>query len=87
MKHARPDYDRIQDPAELIPEDEPVFLLRGQDKLAPSIVEVWAEKASALGASQKIVTAAFRQASRMRAWQMQHGAKVPDMPQVTESGQ
>ena len=26
MKHARPDYDRIQDPAGLIPDAEPVFL-------------------------------------------------------------
>lgn len=34
MKHARPDYDRIQDPAGIIPEDEPVFLLRGQDRYA-----------------------------------------------------
>lgn len=32
MKHARADYDRIQDPAGLIPEDEPVMLFRGQDK-------------------------------------------------------
>jgi hypothetical protein len=30
MKHARDDYNRIQDPAGLIPEDEPVFLLRAQ---------------------------------------------------------
>ena len=80
MKHARADYDRIQDPAGLIPDDEPVFLLRGQDKVAPAIVENWAETVSKLGGSQKIVTAAFRQASRMRAWQMQHGGKVPDMP-------
>ena len=29
MKHARDDYNRIQDPAGKIPEDEPVFLLRG----------------------------------------------------------
>lgn len=31
MKHARKDYQRIQDPLNLIPENEPVFLLRGQD--------------------------------------------------------
>jgi len=39
MIHARTDYDRIQDPAKLIPDDEPVFLLRGQDKLA--WIAVW----------------------------------------------
>ena len=35
MRHARPDYNRFQDPENLIPQDEPVLLLRGQDKLAP----------------------------------------------------
>ncbi len=79
MRHARDDYDRIQDPAGLIPEDEPVFLLRGQDVVAPAIVEKWAMVAADLGASKEIVTAALQQASRMRAWQMQHGHKVPDM--------
>ena len=35
MKHARPDYnDRIVDTAGLIPDDEPVMLFRGQDRLA-----------------------------------------------------
>lgn len=34
MKHAREDYNRIQDPAGLIPEDEPVVLFRAQDKYA-----------------------------------------------------
>lgn len=42
MKHARADYDRIQDPAGLIPEDEPVFLLRGQDIFAPQRLRDWA---------------------------------------------
>ena len=41
MKHARNDYDRIQDPAGLIPADEPVFLLRGQDKLAIKAMEAY----------------------------------------------
>ena len=80
MKHARDDYNRIQDPAGLIPEDEPVFLLRGQDISAPAIVESWARNVESLGASDEIVAAAFEQASKMRAWQMQHGRKVPDMP-------
>lgn len=31
MLHSRKDYMRIQDPAGLIPADEPVFLLRAQD--------------------------------------------------------
>jgi hypothetical protein len=42
MKHARPDYDRIQDPAGKIPLDEPVFLLRAQDSTAAETVRCWA---------------------------------------------
>jgi len=38
MKHAREDYNRIQDPDEKIPDNEPVFLLRGQDVLAPNLL-------------------------------------------------
>ena len=44
MKHARTDYqDRIIDQLGEIPEDEPVFLLRAKDILAPEIVRSWAE--------------------------------------------
>ena len=46
MKHARPDYDRIQDPLAVckggIPENEPVFLLRAQDWIAARVVRIWA---------------------------------------------
>lgn len=42
MKHARADYDRIQDPAGSIPDDEPVFLIRGQDKFAAEAVRGYA---------------------------------------------
>jgi hypothetical protein len=80
MKHARPDYDRIQDPAGLIPDDEPVFLLRGQDILAPFVVDSWATIAENRGASPHIVEAAREQARRMREWGFHRGAKVPDMP-------
>ncbi len=82
MKHARSDYDRIQDPAGLIPDDEPVFLLRAQDKLAPGIVAKWASDARAAGASEEIVGAAFRHARAMQIWQNEHGMKIPDMPEV-----
>jgi hypothetical protein len=48
MKHARRDYNRIQDPAAQIPADEPVFLLRGQDPLAPSVVRNYAALCKAI---------------------------------------
>lgn len=80
MKHARQDYDRIQDPAGLIPEDEPVFLLRGQGQVAPEVVWHWADLLEDLGADLEIVEAARRQSEAMERWQQEHGSKVPDMP-------
>lgn len=81
MLHARKDYQgRIQDSANLIPEDEPVFLIRAQDKLAPDIVEVWATGAEEEGAAPNIVEAARGHAEAMREWQEEHGSKIPDMP-------
>jgi folylpolyglutamate synthase/dihydropteroate synthase len=80
MKHARPDYNRIQDPAGLIPEDEPVFLVRGQDRNAPETLRVWAAIAQENGAERDIVNAAYSQAEAMEAWQAQGHSKVPDLP-------
>jgi hypothetical protein len=80
MIHARTDYDRIQDPAHLIPRDEPVFLLRGQDIAAPGTLEYWADRVEALGASPEIVSAARTHAHRMREWQASCQCKTPDLP-------
>lgn len=81
MKHAREDYNRIQDPSRKIPDDEPVFLIRGQDECAPGTLEFWASLAESKGASQKIVDAARKQADLMRGYQAFVRSKVPDMPQ------
>jgi len=82
MLHARKDYqERIQDSANIIPEDEPVFLIRAQDIVGPSIVETWAEWAEAGGAAPNIISAARSHAIAMRKWQEEHGSKVPDMPE------
>lgn len=81
MKHARSDYDRFQDPAGLIPDDEPVFLLRGQDKLAPGVVRAWADRASLAGdVDFALVTAVRRHADAMEHWQATRGFKTPDAP-------
>lgn len=80
MKHARKDYDRIQDPENKIPEDEPVFLIRAQDVTAPEVVRYWAMKAQCSGAKENIVKAARLQAERMVEWQREHSIKIPDMP-------
>lgn len=79
MLHARPDYGRIQDPDNRIPEDEPVFLIRGQDVLGPELVTQWAEKYRLLaGHDPRMASWAFEHAGRMRQWQKDHGAKVAD---------
>ena len=80
MKHARPDYNRIQDPAGLIPENEPVFLLRGQDACAPAAVRAWARAAQSIGAEKNIIQAALDQAEAMEEYMTNNGVKVPDMP-------
>jgi hypothetical protein len=77
MRHARADYERIQDPAGLIPDDEPVFLVRASDAIAARTVRFWANEAEAKGAAPNIVEAARRQAELMDAWPIH---KVPDMP-------
>lgn len=80
MIHGRPDHNRIQDPAGIIPDNEPVFLLRGQDVLAPAVIEYWAAAAGHRGASRKIVDAALEQAQAMRRYQKAFVSKLPDMP-------
>ena len=77
MKHAREDYNRIQDPDGLIPEDEPVFLLRAQDVVSVQTVETWARLAEESGADPDIVHRARRHANEMRKW---HNKKIPDLP-------
>jgi hypothetical protein len=78
MKHARADYDRIQDPEGLIPVDEPVFLLRGQDRFAAETVRYYAYLVQhSRDPDMKIVFAAQRQAEVMDAWSTH---KAPDMP-------
>lgn len=80
MIHARPDYQRIQDPAGLIPADEPVFLLRAQDKTAPDAVDAWARSQWHLEGNKDLGTLAIEHAARMREWQRVHGSKTPDGP-------
>lgn len=70
-------------------DDEPVFILRAQDKLAPAIVEAWAMAAAAersrnirsvqedMGLDSKIKEARAL-AHTMRAWQEINYSKLPD---------
>lgn len=81
MKHARSDYDAIQDPRPNgIPEDEPVFVIRAQDIVGPGTVRDWAARAEREGVSDEVVEAVRRHADAMVEWQHEHGTKVADVP-------
>ncbi len=83
MRHSRADYNRIQDPANLIPEDEPVFLLRGQDKYAPDTLRAYASSIYDRGKGDaEGMREIYAHADRMEEWQRVHGSKVPDAPKA-----
>lgn len=76
MKHARADYDRIQDPENRIPADEPVMLFRGQDKHAAKLVRMYADIVEGDNGDQAIVAACRSHADLMGAWPKK---KAPDL--------
>lgn len=76
MRHARSDYNRFQDPEGKIPADEPVFILRGQDKYAADTVDFYADTVEKNGGSKDIVNAARSMAQWMSDWPKH---KEPDM--------
>ena len=80
MKHAREDYNRIQDPANLIPKDEPVFLLRGQDMFASDILRRWATMLANSGGDHKMWKMVIDHADLMEEWQKTNKVKMPDLP-------
>lgn len=81
MLHARSDYNRIQDPSGKIPEDEPVFIVRGQDKCAPATCRAWAKEAERIGAAPEFVKLVRDWAKVIEAYQVRTGkCKVPDGP-------
>jgi hypothetical protein len=79
MRHARKDYQRrIVDLENVIPEDEPVFLLRGQDIFAARVVRFWAALVAQHDGDPAIVTAAMNIADEMDKWGPH---KTPDLPE------
>lgn len=82
MIHARDDYNRIQDPANKIPAEEPVFLLRAQDELAYKVVLYYVHLCAEEGL-EEIAGMAANHAKKMKQWSVK---KKPDLPvkDVTE---
>jgi hypothetical protein len=82
MIHARKDYNRIQDPQKKIPENEPVFLLRGQDKFAPELLLRWAAKLRLDGGDPNMAQMVETHAQAMIEWQttaVTGNCKQPDL--------
>ena len=89
MKHARPDYDRFQDPALSNPsllgeggtpigEDEPVFILRAQDVHAAATVAYYAMRLGKdINVDPEMAAVCVKWAHEMAKWMPQ---KHPDMP-------
>lgn len=77
MLHPRKDYQRIQDPAGLIPENEPVFMLRAQDTVAARTVRDWTEYNKDAGGDPKLSEMAREHAAKMDLWPVK---KLADLP-------
>jgi hypothetical protein len=75
MKHARDDYNRIQDPDNKIPDDEPVFLLRAQDQFAATVVRQYGALLDATG-NTEMARKCYRHAQAMDDWPVK---KTPDL--------
>jgi hypothetical protein len=78
MWHSRPDYNRIQDPAGIIPQDEPVFLLRAQDNCAVPTLESYKRSAKRSGCTPEFLDTIDRMIDRFRKWGPK---KTPDLPE------
>lgn len=80
MRHLRSDYDRIQDPIGKIAEDEPVFLIRGQDPAGGFAVHAYAVSAAAHGAAPEMVAAIKGWSVTMKDYANKMGHGAPDAP-------
>ena len=78
MLHPRQDYnERIQDNAGLIPENEPVVLLRGQDALAVQALDFYAQ----LCEQHQTPAVAARIRAHIELMKQWPKKKIPDVPQ------
>lgn len=77
MKHARADYDHIQDPSDKIPDGEPVFLLRAQDKYFVRMLRYYRQLVEDDMGDKKIIEAVTNHIKLGNDWLTR---KYPDMP-------
>ncbi len=65
---------------EKVGDDEPIFVLRAQDRLAPQLVRDWLLRAKAYNGnlSREKIKEAQDLADLMEDWQRENGSKFPD---------
>lgn len=68
MLHPHKKYAHIQDPTGMIPEDEPVFILRAGDQIAPMVVRYWADRNDHAGGDPAVSQQAKDHADKMERW-------------------
>jgi len=63
-----------------IPDDEPVFVIRGKDLLAINVVNFWIEEATLAGVNKEKIEAVEKHFAAIRDFQEQHPerCKIPD---------
>ena len=76
MIHARPDYNRIQDPENKIPTDEPVCLFRGHDPCVPTLLRIYAILAWKAGCNSDVIHSINTHAEKIDQWQKDHPESV-----------
>jgi len=60
-----------------IPDDEPLFLFRAQDKLLPEVLSFYKKLRIKHGASEETIKKMDEQTKRIIEWQKNHYTKLP----------
>lgn len=80
MKHLRSDYDDFAVLDAKIPDDEPVFLLRGQDPSSEAAVRAWAYDVERRNGSPELVRQVHAWSEKMGKYARSKGKAVADTP-------
>lgn len=59
-------------------DEEPLFVLRSTDRLAPTVVRMWALLAKYAGVNKNKIAEAERLAESMESWGHVYGDQIPD---------
>lgn len=78
-------YGRVTLGRGTVADDEPVFVIRAQDQLAPALIEHYADLCRESGSPEHHVAGVLEAAAQMRGWQAGHHTQVPQSaPMATD---